>query len=144
MVSQVNPHIIPFFFDNRGSGGRPPAYRYGRGWRGGFIASSLEHSIKLDLRKWLSIMRDLDLMPLVMSQNVSNVWLQKFDGSITITPTPALSDYVNILTDPSRERMERYIRLGAQRTWPKLRMISNRLKIERKIFECFQGVRSSK
>jgi hypothetical protein len=142
VVSQVNPHIIPFFFDNKGSVGRPPAYRYGRGWRGGFIASWLEHSIKLDLRKWLSILRDLDLVPLIMSQNWSNVWLQTFHGSVTIIPKPAISDYFNILTDPTKERMERYIRLGALRTWPKMHMINNRLRIERRLFSYRQELRS--
>lgn len=63
IVSQVNPHVTLFFFDNRGSSGRPTAHRGGRGWRGGFLASYIEHTIKLDMVKWLRTIRDLSLLP---------------------------------------------------------------------------------
>jgi hypothetical protein len=116
-----------------GSGGRPTAHRQGRGWRGGFLASSLEHSLKLDLKKWLILIRDLQLLPLLYSQDWSNVFLQKFEGSITIIPKVSMSDYFHIITDPSRERLERYIRHGALNTFPKLHMIQNRLEIEQAI-----------
>jgi len=32
VVSQVNPHVLPFFFENRGSGGAPTLHRRGYGW----------------------------------------------------------------------------------------------------------------
>jgi hypothetical protein len=32
VVSQVNPHVLPFFFENRGSGGSPTLHREGYGW----------------------------------------------------------------------------------------------------------------
>lgn len=32
IVSQVNPHIILFFYEREGSAGSPPAHRYGQGW----------------------------------------------------------------------------------------------------------------
>lgn len=32
IVSQVNPHVIPFFFQNRGSSGSPTLHLEGHGW----------------------------------------------------------------------------------------------------------------
>jgi predicted acylesterase/phospholipase RssA len=84
IVSQVNPHIHVFFYANQGSPGRPVAHRQGRGWRGGFLASTIEQMLKLDLAKWLKVLRHLKLLPTVYGQDWSSVWLQKFDGNVTI------------------------------------------------------------
>jgi predicted acylesterase/phospholipase RssA len=51
IVSQVNPHLIPFFYSSRGSTGRPTLYSPGSGYRGGFILSTLEKLLKLDMKK---------------------------------------------------------------------------------------------
>ncbi|KAI9209586.1 patatin-like phospholipase domain-containing protein c [Polychytrium aggregatum] len=130
IVSQCNPHILVFFYQGRGSPGYPVAHRHGRGWRGGFLASAIIQHFKLDLLKWLRLLRDLDLLPKVMGTDLSRLWLQRFEGSVTILPQPILEDYLCILTDPTRDRMVRYLSHGQVRCWPKLHMISNRLRIE--------------
>ena len=57
IVAQVNPHIAPFFFFSQGDAGRG----IGRwvGWRGGYVLSFLESFLKNELRKNVSIMRDM-------------------------------------------------------------------------------------
>ncbi|KAI3652236.1 hypothetical protein MP228_003539 [Amoeboaphelidium protococcarum] len=144
IVSQVNPHIVLFFFDHRGSSGRPTAHRSGKGWRGGFLASYMEHTIKLDLVKWLRTIRDLSLLPdgFKSVRALTSVFLQKFDGSLTILPRATWSDYLHILTDPSKERMERFFDRGQRNTWPKLSMIKNRMSIEVAIQEARRSVES--
>ncbi|RUS33875.1 acyl transferase/acyl hydrolase/lysophospholipase, partial [Jimgerdemannia flammicorona] len=133
IVSQVNPHIHLFFFANQGSPGRPSSHRAGKGWRGGFVLSSIEQYLKLDLTKWMKVLRDLELLPKLMDQDWSWIWLQKFDGNVTIWPKSTISDWFNILTDPNPVRLERFIRVGESQTWPKLSMIANRMTIERAI-----------
>ncbi|CAG8498410.1 10156_t:CDS:2 [Paraglomus brasilianum] len=130
IVSQVNPHIHIFFYGPRGSVGRPVAHRKGRGWRGGFLLSSFEQMLKLDLSKWLKVIRDLELMPPVADQDWSSVWLQRFDGNITILPKITVWDYYYILCDPDYRRLSHMITYGQRAAWPTLKMISNRLKIE--------------
>lgn len=44
-----------------------------------------------------------------------------------------MRDWFRILTDPDREELSRMIRVGQLTTWPKLHMISNRMKIEREL-----------
>lgn len=131
IVSQVNPHVNLFFFSSRGTVGRPVSHRRGRGWRGGFLGSALEQYIKLDLAKWLKVLRHLELLPRYLGQDWSELWLQHFSGTITIWPKTVISDYFNILSDPTPARLARMLQFGQQSAFPKLKFVSNRIKIER-------------
>ncbi|KAF9537997.1 hypothetical protein EC957_007389 [Mortierella hygrophila] len=136
IVSQVNPHVHLFFYAARGSIGRPVSHLYGEGWRGGFLAASIEQFLKLDLSKWLKVLRDLELLPKFMNQDWSWIWLQKFDGHVTILPKSGLSDWLQLVTDPSEDRMRHCLTVGEKQTFPKLHMIANRMKIEQMITRC--------
>jgi hypothetical protein len=133
IVSQVNPHINLFFFSSRGSVGQPVTHRRGRGWRGGFVGSATEQYLKLDLNKWLKVLRHLELLPRPLGQDWSEIWLQQFSGTITIWPRSVISDFWRILSDPTPERLARMLYIGQQSAFPKLKFVANRLKIERKI-----------
>ncbi|KAG0286740.1 hypothetical protein BGZ96_009207 [Linnemannia gamsii] len=142
IVSQVNPHVHLFFYAARGSIGRPVSHLSGEGWRGGFLAASIEQFLKLDLSKWLKVLRDLELLPKFMNQDWSWIWLQKFDGHVTILPKSGPSDWLQLLTDPSEDRMRHCLTVGEKQTFPKLHMIANRLKIEQMIAHCRTVVKS--
>ncbi|KAI4150753.1 MAG: hypothetical protein LQ340_003916 [Diploschistes diacapsis] len=133
IVSQVNPHINLFFFSSRGTVGRPVTHRRGRGWRGGFLGSAIEQYLKLDLSKWLKVLRHLELLPRPLGQDWSEIWLQNFSGTITIWPRSKASDFAYILSDPNPKRLARMIQVGQSSTFPKLLFIANRMKIERLI-----------
>ncbi|KAI1331149.1 lipase [Xylariaceae sp. FL0255] len=133
IVSQVNPHISLFFFSSRGTVGSPVTHRKGRGWRGGFLGSATEQYIKLDLSKWLKVLKHLELLPRPLGQDWSQLWLQQFSGTITIWPQAQPSDFFNILSDPDPRRLSRMLHEGQQSAFPKLKFIANRLKVERLI-----------
>ncbi|KAG0642015.1 acyl transferase/acyl hydrolase/lysophospholipase [Tuber brumale] len=133
IVSQVNPHVNIFFFSPRGSVGRPVTHRKGKGWRGGFLGSALEQYLKLDMAKWLKVLRHLELLPRPLSQDWSSVFLQKFDGNITIWPRTRVSDFWYILSDPTVERLRRMLEVGQRCTFPKLEFVRNRLAVERAV-----------
>ncbi|KAG0315857.1 hypothetical protein BGZ99_007235 [Dissophora globulifera] len=136
VVSQVNPHVHLFFYAARGSIGRPVSHLSGEGWRGGFLAASIEQFLKLDLSKWLKVLRDLELLPKFMNQDWSWIWLQKFDGHVTILPKSGFSDWFQLLTDPDEDRLQHCLTVGERQTYPKLHMIANRLRIEQMIAQC--------
>ncbi|KAJ5362958.1 hypothetical protein N7541_003802 [Penicillium brevicompactum] len=142
IVSQVNPHINLFFFSSRGTVGRPVTHRKGRGWRGGFLGTAIEQYIKLDLNKWLRVLRHLELLPRPMGQDWSEIWLQKFSGTVTIWPKSIPSDFIHILSDPSPERLARMIHVGQQSAFPKIQFVQNRLKIENEIMKGLQESRT--
>jgi predicted acylesterase/phospholipase RssA len=132
IVSQVNPHISLFFFSSRGTVGSPVTHRKGRGWRGGYLGSATEQFIKLDLTKWLKVLKHLELLR-PLGQDWSQLWLQQFSGTITIWPRARASDLPRILSDPDPDRLARMIHEGQQSAFPKLKFIENRLKVERLI-----------
>ncbi|KAI1213459.1 patatin-like phospholipase domain-containing protein [Annulohypoxylon truncatum] len=133
IVSQVNPHISLFFFSSRGAVGSPVTHRKGRGWRGGYLGSATEQYIKLDLTKWLKVLRHLELLPRPLGQDWSQLWLQQFSGTITIWPQAKPSDFWHILSDPDADRLARMIHEGQQSAFPRLKFVANRLKVERLI-----------
>ncbi|KAJ2736862.1 hypothetical protein IW152_000373 [Coemansia sp. BCRC 34962] len=135
VVSQVNPHITMFFYDRGGSVGQPPARGRRSMWRGGFILSAIEHMLKLDIRKWLRLLCDLNLVPLLFNQDWSYVWLQKFDGNVTVLPQGSVGEWMGLLQDPSEESLERSMRLGTVATWPKIKMIGTRQRVEDAVAE---------
>lgn len=131
IVSQVNPHVNLFFFSSRGTVGQPVEHRRGRGWRGGYLGSAVEQYIKLDLTKWLRVLKQLELLPRPLGQDWSQLWLQQFGGTITLWPRTQASDFLHILSDPDPHRLARMLHEGRQSIFPKLRFISNRLRVER-------------
>ncbi|KAI0847793.1 patatin-like phospholipase domain-containing protein [Daldinia vernicosa] len=133
IVSQVNPHISLFFFSSRGTVGSPVTHRKGRGWRGGYLGSALEQYVKLDLAKWLKVLKHLELLPRPLGQDWSHIWLQQFSGTITLWPRTQASDFLHILSDPDPDRLARMLHEGQQSAFPKLKFIENRLKVERQI-----------
>ncbi|KAK6388354.1 hypothetical protein LTR81_027202 [Elasticomyces elasticus] len=141
IVSQVNPHINLFFFSSRGTVGRPVTHRRGRGWRGGFLGSAVEQYLKLDLNKWLKVLRHLELLPRPLGQDWSEIWLQRFSGTITIWPRTRFSDFWHILTDPTPQRLAHMIHAGQLAAWPKLKFVSNRMAIENVIEEAREATR---
>lgn len=133
IVSQVNPHINLFFFSSRGSVGQPVTHRRGRGWRGGFLGSATEQYLKLDLNKWLRVLRHLELLPRPLGQDWSEIWLQKFSGTITVWPRTIFSDFWRILSDPDPEQLGRMLHIGQQSAFSILKFLGNRMKVERMI-----------
>lgn len=141
IVSQVNPHVMLWIFKNRGDIGKPIVRSKGKTFRGGFILSYLENLIKLEIIKWLKLVKEFQLFPNLLESDWSNLFLQNFSGTITLFPKIVLSDYMYILSDPSEERLARIIENGEKVTYPKLLFIKHRLNIERTIEK---GMESSK
>ncbi|KIK68128.1 hypothetical protein GYMLUDRAFT_36963 [Collybiopsis luxurians FD-317 M1] len=141
VVSQVNPHVHLFFFAPTGSAGKPTAHRKGKGWRGNFLLSAAEQALKHELTKNFKVIRDLELLPQLLGQDWSSVFLQRFDGAVTIWPRTRFWDWFRILTDPDPPELERMMKVGQVVTFPKMHMIENRARIERQIFLGRQTVR---
>ncbi|KAM9899404.1 hypothetical protein OXX69_009491 [Metschnikowia pulcherrima] len=140
IVSQVNPHISLFFYAPKGTVGKPVAIARRKtrklkfaSLRGGFFATASEHLLKLEIKKWLEIIKLLDLFPRWSAQDWSNVFLQRFTGTITIWPRNRFKDFWNILSDPNEAQMEEYLMKGQRSMFPRLLFVKHRLSIERAI-----------
>lgn len=101
--------------------------------RGGFLGSFLIQYLLLDIHKWLNILRDMDLMPYILNSDFSSLFLQSFEGQVTIVPPTTMGMFMRLLVDPDEARLKEFIRGGELATWPKLKMIENRMVIEHAI-----------
>ena len=133
IVSQVNPHVMLWIFKNRGDVGNPVVRKRGKTFRGGFIPSYLENLIKLEIIKWLKLIHEFQLLPNLAESDWSNIFLQRFDGNVTLFPKIRIWDYLYIMTDPTQERFAEIISNGEHVAYPKLLFIRNRLLIEQAI-----------
>ena len=131
VVSQVNPHIVPFFYDNRGTAGRAVEHLGGKGWRGGFLSAFLERVLKQDMKKWLHIMDEFRLLPPIFGTDFSRLFLGQNFGNVTVVPKLMFRDYLNLVSDPdTTQKMNHYLINGARMTFPKLAIIEDRMRIE--------------
>ncbi len=135
IVSMVEPHILPFFYFPRGQPGSPELFRNGHGLRGGFLPSLAERVLKLDLQKWLAVLRDLGINPGNI-QGFDDAFLQQTWGDVTILAPMRVVDGCNMFSNPSASSMADQVVLGQSSTWPKLCMISHRHRVEKRLAMC--------
>ncbi|CAF2626547.1 unnamed protein product [Rotaria sp. Silwood2] len=140
LVSQTNPHIIPFFFNARGQGGLPSGWRLrGGAYRGGFLLAGIELLLKEDMKKNLRVLGMLDLLPTVFGQDWSFLFLQEFQGQITMVPHVRLIDYFRLISDiKDVKEISHYLQEGKLTAWRKFGMIKNREIIRLTLKDCIQ------
>lgn len=142
IVSQVNPHIKLFAYLPRGQVGRPVSHKYSTSrYRGGFLCTAFESSVKLEIKKCLKLLRNLQLIPRIMNQDWSNVFLQQFQGSVTVWPKIRLRDFWNILSDPSEKQLAEMMLDGERTIYPKIAMIRLFVSLERAVAEGKRTIR---
>jgi len=133
IVSQVNPHITPFFYNNQGAVGKPSAWRKETGgWRGGFFLALLESWIKNDMISKLRMAHDLKILPDVLGISWCYLFLQENQGDLTLVPNFSFNDYISLMDNiPSKRELHRKIRLMEMQAYQKMTVIKNRLLIEK-------------
>ncbi|KAJ3355361.1 hypothetical protein HDU91_005680 [Kappamyces sp. JEL0680] len=140
IVSQVNPHISLFMFSPRGEIGSPSR----KGWRGGFLVSSIVQFCLLDIRKWLKFVRDMELLPKIFGTDFSRLYLQSFRGSMTVSFPGSIKHYARLMTDPTVESLKEFKLVGQQRTFPLMVALSKRLQVEKTLEACLKHARNEK
>ena len=100
---------------------------------GGFMLSCLVKIFLLDINKWLSFIRDMELLPRLFGANFSNLWTQSFEWNLTILPKIRIWNWLMIFYDPDEERMAQFLADGEHAVWPTIPAVSNRMRIEQAI-----------
>jgi len=128
IVSQVNPHAIPFLQDLRYSG------RTTESWVDSIVRKAkllLSSEFKHRLRQAM----DVGLVPR------SNALLQDSTGDITIVPHFKWLDYTRLVSNPTEDFRAHCTQEGERSTWPTISVIKTRCQIERCLEECVQSLR---
>ncbi|KAF3762216.1 patatin-domain-containing protein [Cryphonectria parasitica EP155] len=143
IVSQVNPHVVPFlakddrlFSEHDGS----RAEFFGTSHNASFTAT-LTRLAKDEALHRLHFLAELGIIPTAVTK-LRSVLSQKYSGDITILPEHNVNDLPRILKNPTVDFMERATLSGERATWPKLSRIRDRCAVELAIDRSIQTLRA--
>lgn len=140
IVSQVNPHIIPFFYNPTGVPGRPIRWPW-RKYRGGFLVHLLEVWLKEDMIKNLLILQKTGLLFNVLGVDWSYIWTQQNHGELTIIPTAGFFDYFHVMDNvQSHEYFVRMLKHSERNAWRNFTQIQFRTRLQRALHRVGESV----
>lgn len=121
IVSQTNPHILPFISESKNS-----------------VTGHLKKAISNTAREWINAGANIFNGPLSefpTLQHISNSMLailnQDYMGDINILPPFKFRNPARLLAPLTEEEIEELVILGQKATWPKIEMIRIQTKISR-------------
>ena len=127
IVSQTNPHVVPFI--SRGEEGSSilPVVM---DWTMRNVSMNARYALRLLQQRIQS--NDLGLM----LDKLESVAAQKYVGDINIIPPRRPLSFTRVLSNPTIEAVREYIRLGETSTWARMDMIDNTTSISRTFRSC--------
>ena len=141
IVSQVNPHVVPFLLKEEDSitqqAQRSTASLPSRpSW-----LHSATHLAKDEALHRMRTMAEIGIFPNALTKAIS-ILSQKYSGDITIFPEISYNDFPRMLSNPTRELMVTAMLCGERATWPKLSRIRNHCAIELALDDAVQKLRA--
>ncbi|KAE8324942.1 acyl transferase/acyl hydrolase/lysophospholipase [Aspergillus sergii] len=137
IVSQVNPHVVPFLpkYDGPTHGTPQTPSLTSR------LFHTMTHLAKDEILHRLTVLSELGIFPTSLTKTVSIV-NQKYSGDINIYPEILYTHFPVILKNPTTEFMLKACLSGERATWPKLRRIRNHCAIELALDSAIQQMRA--
>lgn len=129
IVSQVNPHVVPFLEKAEEdiaaeAQSSSPGRTAGPGWM-----HTLTNLAKSEALHRMQVLAEMGVMPNALSK-VRSVLGQRYSGDITIFPRLSYVNFPLVLTNPTTDFMLQAMLSGEKATWPKLTEIRNHCAIE--------------
>lgn len=137
IVSQVNPHVIPFLSAQEDTLHLDTSTEP----TGVSIVDKMSSLAVEEALHRMNILSELGVFPTLMTK-CSNLLSQKYSGDITICPEIKFSDLPKVLQNPTSEFMLEACLSGERATWPKLSRIRNHLAIELALDDAVQKLRT--
>ncbi|KAI1419625.1 acyl transferase/acyl hydrolase/lysophospholipase [Xylaria sp. FL1777] len=129
IVSQVNPHVVPFLVKDdmpcpSNNGHHSVIYKEEFDW-----LHTMTSLAKTEALHRMQFMAEIGVFPNLVGK-LRSILSQKYSGDINILPAIGVFDLPKILRNPTTEFMTRSCLLGERATWPKLARIWDRCAIE--------------
>lgn len=143
IVSQVNPHVVPFLAkdDRLYPEYDPPRPELFGASHNAKLTATLTTLAKDEALHRLHFLAELGIFPTAVTK-LRSMLSQKYSGDITILPEFNVNDLPRILKNPSVDFMERATLSGERATWPKLSRIRDRCAVELAIDRSIQTLRA--
>jgi len=129
IVSQTNPHVVPFINEEIGETGLLP-----------FIQDIVLKAPMVQLEHVLELIQQHFDIPGLSSiiKGAHSMISQTYSGDITIYPEHHLNSIGNLFTNPDPEQFEKMVFEGRRATWPKIERIRNTTQISRTFDDCLR------
>ncbi|KAF8863102.1 patatin-domain-containing protein, partial [Acephala macrosclerotiorum] len=137
IVSQVNPHVVPFLVKDEEAIARDAnSDGAGPGW-----VYTLTNLAKDEALHRMQVLAELGIFPNLVTK-CRSVLSQKYSGDITILPEIEYKDFPRILKNPTSDFMVQACLCGERATWPKLSRIRNHCAVELELDAAVQKLRA--
>lgn len=134
IVSQTNPHVLPFLA--RKPAGDANLLSLARGYA--------YSAVRSQVRELLNFGRASFSGPLATTLEAASAILdQDYSGHVTILPEVNLWRYMRVTANPNPEAVRRFILEGERATWPRLEMIRNQTLIADTLEACVRRLNMS-
>ena len=141
IVSQVNPHVVPFLVKDEDALGEEARRSNGAILPGPTWFNNISHLAKGETLHRMHTLADMGIFPNVLTKAVS-VLSQRYSGDITILPEISYADFPRMLSNPTPAFMRRAMLGGERATWPKMSIIKNHCAIELALDDAVQKLRA--
>jgi TAG lipase/steryl ester hydrolase/phospholipase A2/LPA acyltransferase len=136
IVSQVNPHVVPFLVKDEEALAQHGVPDDSPGW-----VYKLTNLAKEEVLHRMQVLTELGIFPNLVTK-ARSVLSQKYSGDITILPQIEYKDFPRILKNPTAEFMVQACLCGEKATWPKLSRIRNHCAVELELDAAVQKLRT--
>ncbi|KAB8302598.1 hypothetical protein EYC80_005972 [Monilinia laxa] len=138
IVSQVNPHVIPFIAKEEGAI-KEDVHKDSTGGPGWVY--NLTNLAKAEALHRMQVLAELGVFPNLVTK-CKSILSQKYSGDITILPEINFKDFPRILKNPTSEFMVQACLSGEKATWPKLSRVWNHCAVELELDAAVQKLRT--
>lgn len=125
IVSQVNPHVVPFLAKEEGLG----AVASRQPWLSSPWLNAMTNLAREEALHRMAVLSDMGILSNVFMKTAS-VMSQKYSGDINIFPEIPYSHFPRILQNPTADFILETCLSGERATWPKISRVRNHLAIE--------------
>lgn len=140
LVSQVNPHVVPFLERDdalvTAAVNSSATVANGADW-----TFTLTKLAKDEAIHRLQVMSDLGIFPNLVTK-AQSILSQKYSGDITILPEINYKDFPRMLKNPTSNFMLDACLRGERATWPKMSRIRNHCAVELELDAAVQSLRA--
>ena len=136
IVSQVNPHVVPFLERDEEMLQSPSfSMAAGPSW-----LRTVANLAKGEALHRMHVLAELGILPTTISK-IRSVLSQRYSGDITILPEVSYTQFPRVLRNPTTDFMTNAMLSGEKATWPKLSQVRNHCSIELALDVAVQKVR---
>ncbi|KAK6332949.1 hypothetical protein TWF718_010777 [Orbilia javanica] len=142
IVSQVNPHVVPFLEKepskpiNPQDKNGPSESRGYEAWKSTFVSLAMGEALHR-----INLLTEMGIFPTSLTK-AKSILSQKYAGDITIFPEVPLIDLQKLIKNPTPEFMIEAGLRGERATWPRLSRIKNCCAIELALDRCIHQLRT--